>query len=737
MQKLWLDRETKSELDLKEVGTFRYAQHANDLLISYAIDDGDAKVWDVTDEDPPDELLFAMEEAPEVWAHGAMFDKAIHNGPAQLHLPRIELERWRCNMALAMSHALPGKLASLCNVLEVPTELAKDKDGKRLINLFTKPQPANRKARWATKYTHPEDWERFKAYAVSDIIAMRECHNRTPKWNWDESAVAEWHLDQRINERGFQCDIELIEAGVRAAVDEKARIGAEFRRLTNGVVDRPSLRKQFIAFVQDEFGITLPNTTADTFTQMIKSWDLDPRLQELMKLCIANNSTSTAKFAALRPAVDDDGRFRGGLQFAGASRTRRWAGRLFQPHNLPSRGLPPHEKIERYVADLKANVHDLMHDNLMWLGKASIRAVVIAPPSKKLPVADLSNIEGRVLSWVAGEEWKLQAFRDYDTILPGLDAKGEPNRKGPDLYKVTAASIIGGSPWDVKKVDRDVFGKVPDLASGYQGGVSGYQKFGKAYGVRMADHWVTMQRTLSKDLVERATWNLNKWGRQQLEDLDISEQEWLASETCKLAWRERHPATVRFWYDLQRAMTSAINNWGQVFKVGQFIKVRCVNYKKMKWLVVQLPSGRLLTYFDPHIVHKMRTERVSVSKTNEGTIIKVEVDEPSGSQLAYYGEASEEGKTTRQWVQVFTHGGKATGNVCQTIARDVLTPGLMEAERRGYLPVLSVHDEGVTETPDTDEYSAEELANIIATNLDWNQGLPLAAAGFDTYVYRK
>lgn len=701
--KLWLDRETWNEADLKVVGTFKYAETAEDLLISYAIDDGPARVWDCTAEDLHDELFHALQDADEVWAHNAMFDKAIHNGYAQVGLPAVELARWRCSMAMALSHALPGKLENLCHVLRVPSDMAKIKDGKRLINLFCKPQPANRKVRRATRISHPADWELFKGYAVGDIVAMRECVRRMPTWNWDDSAVAEWHADQRLNERGFQVDRELTQAGIRAAVTEKARIAVRFAELSNGAF-RPSQRAVFQKYLTERTGRIIEDTTAATFQVLMKD-DLPADVKEMMQLSMDSNKTSTAKYAALDPAVSTDGRFRGGLQFAGAGRTRRWAGRLFQAQNLPSRGLP--DDIESYIEHLKAGTHDLFFDDLMLYGKAALRGVVIVPKKKKMVVADLANIEGRVLAWVAGEAWKLDAFREYD------------GGTGPDLYNITAVSIIGGDPWKVEKKNRNAFGKVPDLASGYQGGVAGYQTFARAYGIKMADYWDVIQQMIKPTFVEKARDNLDSWGRPQLESLEISPTEWLASETCKLAWRARHPATEKFWYALGGAAKDAIKNWGQVFAVGAYIKVRCVTHRGQKWMVVRLPSGRFLTYFEPHII--------KTPKPNG------RIDET----IAYFGEASEEGKTMRQWVKVFTHGGKMTGNVCQTIARDILAPALITAERSGYLPILSVHDEILTEAPDTDDYSAAGLVEIMSANPVWTQGLPLAAAGFETYRYKK
>lgn len=986
MTLLWLDRETYCEEDLKAVGTYKYAESAEDLLISYALDDGPVRVWDATVEEMHDELWHAMDGgADEVWAHNAQFDKAIQNGPKQAWMPHIELTRWRCSMAMALSHALPASLAELCKVLKIPTDLAKLADGKKLVGLFTKPQPANRKIRRATRLTHPAEWARFKQYAANDISAMRECVKRMPRWNWDASAIAEWHLDQRINERGFQVDTELTKAGARAAIVEKERIATRFAELTNGAF-RPSQRALFQAYLNERLGKNLDNTQSGTLQILLRDKTLPADVREMMELAIASNKTSTAKYAALDPAVSADGRFRGGLQFAGAGRTRRWAGRLFQPQNLPSRGLPDAEVIEDYIDHLKMGSHALFFDNLMLLGAAALRGCVIPEPGKKIVVADLSNIEGRKLAWFAQEQWKLKAFKEFDAGT------------GPDLYNVTAVSIIGGDPWNVEKKNRNAFGKVPDLAclgadtqvltdrglvrmvdvttedklwdgvewvthegladngvrpvvnvdgieatpdhlintqgtwrqaqehvsnaanlaqalatglesfaslastwarsgacapswfsatagqnrtwsasatcetaeqhavtaaqkskpaelpsgtgatptcaqtkptagacsialhlasigaatqttartptteaeasecthpglktascssptclrlkggttrfsnstagmstkgtsratcglspdaktgttnepspsckhessiskrvydlvnagprhrflvksdsgwllvhnSGYQGGVAGYQTFARAYGVKMADFWGTIQENVNPGLIAKAKENLDAWGRPQLESLEIPELEWIASETCKLAWRARHPATVKFWYALGGAAKDAIRNPGAIFTVGPFLKLKVVVSAGQKWLVVRLPSGRFLTYFEPHLMQ-------------DGTI-------------AYFGESAEEGKTTRQWVRVFTHGGKMTGNVCQTSARDILAPALAVAEQKGYLPILSVHDEGLTEVPDTPAFSAQGLVDILSTNPDWAPGLPLAAAGFECYRYKK
>lgn len=710
MRTLWLDKETFSELDLTEVGGYKYAAHESTeiLLFAYALDDDRPDVWDVAADPfrPPQKLIDALED-PEVIciAHNANFDRTIL-GFNNIDLPCPPLERWRCTMAQALSHALPPSLTELCSVLNVPDEMVKQKDGRRLISLFTMPQAANRKIRRATAETHPDDWNKFIIYAAMDIVAMRECSKRMPTWNWNRSAIAEWHCDQRMNDRGFQVDTVLTKAGVVAAVEEKKRIATEFAEIVgNGI--RPSQRAQFLAYLNERFSLHLDNTRRDTFEQEMRDVGMDPTARRLMELSIASNKTSTAKYAALDTAVADDGRFRGGLQFAGASRTRRWAGRLFQGQNLPARGLPAAWLVETYIQTLKDGTHDVMFgDELMRYAAAALRGCVIVPPRKKQVVADLANIEGRMLSWLADEQWKLTAFREYDAGT------------GPDLYNITATSIIGGDPWKVGKKDRNVFGKVPDLACGYRGGVAGFQTFAHAYGVRMADHWVSIQKMIAAEHVERAVWGLKKWGRPQLESLEISETEWLASETCKLAWRGRHPATVRLWEDIEQGCMRAIRNWGSVQTINSKLKVGCVDHEGHRWMCIRLPSNRFLTYFNPTLRQEKMGDRVNWT-------------------ITYEGEAAEEGKTNRMWIDIFTHGGKITGNCCQTLSRDILAQALPEAEEAGYVPVLTVHDEAVTECEDDDRFDVAGLVRILSREREWAAGLPLSAAGFEGYRYKK
>jgi DNA polymerase len=320
--------------------------------------------------------------------------------------------------------------------------------------------------------------------------------------------------------------------------------------------------------------------------------------------------------------------------------------------------------------------------------------------AKKLVVSDLSNIEGRILAWIAGEEWKLQAFRDYDA------------GRGPDLYNVTAASILGGDPYDVSKKHRNVFGKVPDLACGYEGGVGAVQQFAKAYGVRMFDYWPTIQQSADEWTTDKARENYSSWGHAKAAELGIDTNEWVASETVKLMWRSRHPATRQLWYDCKDAMVSAIRSPGLVFTAGPYLTFQTVDHVSGRWLLVGLPSGRYLTYFDP----------------------RVDWD----NNITYMGMGDEDGNGgNRVWCRLYTYGGKTVENACQAIAGDILKASMPAIEATGYEIVLTVHDEDVTQTPDTPDYSADNLSALLASGADWSEGLPLSAAGFEAYRYKK
>ncbi len=545
MTTLFLDTETFSETPIKN-GTFRYAADAEVLVVAYAIDEGPVQVWDVTSgAKMPVELHAALcnRELP-ITAHNAQFDaNVLHlakNSDEVMRAAGENVERWRCTMAQALSHSLPAKLSALGAVLHLPAEMLKDEGGE-LIHLFCKPLTRGDLKR-ATAKTHPEQWQRFLRYAGQDIVAMRECARRMPKWNWQARDIACWHLDQRINRRGFAVDVDLAEGAIRLCTREAKDNAAKTEMLTGGAVEKVTQRDRLMKHVLAEHGVDLPDLRATTLERRIEDPDLPWAVRELLALRLSGSKNSISKYRTLLRAVSADGRLRGGLQFRGAARTGRDAGRLFQPQNLPR---PEHKPatVEAWIGALKAGATDLLGFDDVQLAGDALRGCIVAAPGCKIVQADFSNIEGRIVAWYADERWKLDAFRAFD--------RGE----GEDLYKITYGRAFNVDPSTVDKQQRDR-GKVIDLAGGFQGWVGACMTFASLYRI-----------DLDEDTAAR----------------------WMGQ------WRDAHPEVVRLWYRIDECARLAIQNPDKVFEVNDKIRLA----RRGPWLKVQLPSGRILSY--PHV----------------------------------------------------------------------------------------------------------------------------------------
>src|SRR5690606_5575742 len=205
----------------------------------------------------------------------------------------------------------------------------------QLIQLFCKPQPANRAHRRATSETHPEKWAEFLAYAKNDILAMRELRKKMPKWNYRNSELALWHLDQTINDRGVCIDMDLVQSAMEAVEKAQKVLAKQTKEMTNGEVEAATQRDAMLKHILDAHGVSLPDMQKATLERRLNDDSLPLAVRELIAIRLQASTTSTAKYKALSLGTNSDGRLRGTLQFNGASRTGRWAGRLFQPQNLP------------------------------------------------------------------------------------------------------------------------------------------------------------------------------------------------------------------------------------------------------------------------------------------------------------------------------------------------------------------------------------------------------------------
>lgn len=709
---LFIDSETFSETPLGH-GTHRYAEGAEVMLLPYAWNHDPVTVLEFPARGDVEELLDYADVI--VGQNFGNFDTTVF-----LHALGIDVppEKVFDTMACALSHSLPGSLGALCEILGVPAELAKSKEGKQLISLFCKPQPKGRKLRRATKATHPAEWTRFRdVYAPGDVTSMQSLYyDKLPRWNFDIGKPEHrlWCLDYKINKRGVRVDLALAEAAIAASNAEKAILNARTSEVTRGAVEKATQRDALLKHLVEEYGVELPDMTKATLERRIEDPDLPEPVRELLSMRLLVSTTSASKYKRLIDGVSSDGILRGLLQFCGALRTGRWAGRLFQPQNLP-RPVIEHiaqtlgcsekeaeddermiEYIELGIAALKGGYADLIIDDVIILCINLVRSVMFARDGKKLCVADLSNIEGRTLAWLAGEEWKLDAFRDFD------------NGTGEDLYKITAGRILNKPAKEVTKGERQVSGKVSELALGYQGAVGAFTKMAALYGV---------------ELEEDAVIKIVK------------------------GWRKANPAIASFWYAMEDAARKATENPGQVFAINK-IRFR----RDGAWLKMRLPSDRFLCYPSPRIEDVktpckqcdgdkvilpegapddrfLRSENPHAVRcpTCKGTGFKWR------SQLTYMGVD----QYTRKWTRIKTYGGKLVENATQAVARDVLAAGMLAADKAGFDVLLSVHDELITEADKDGLLTSRDLEACMVSQLGWTAGLPLAAAGFEAERYRK
>lgn len=354
--RLFIDSETYSETPIA-YGTYRYIQDTELMIVTWAVDDDPVRTWDATDGSPmPDDLAMAMIECDTIEAHNAMFDRGVFSN----HYPDLcpPIKKWRCSMVKALSHSLPGSLDKLCDILQIPTDKAKHKAGKELLMLFCKPRPKNSKLRRATRETHPAEWARFLAYAGADIEAMRAVDAKLPEWNYKGKELALWHLDQKINDRGFAVDLDLVHGAIKAIDLEQERLADETYGMTGGEVASATKRDALLEHILAEYHVTLPDLQGATLERRINDPDLPEELRELLRNRQQSTTTSTAKYRAIARGATG-GRLRGTMQFNGAGRTGRWAHRGAQPGNMPRPTLPA-EEIEVGIEFIKKGIVDLL-----------------------------------------------------------------------------------------------------------------------------------------------------------------------------------------------------------------------------------------------------------------------------------------------------------------------------------------------------------------------------------------
>ena len=687
---LYADLETYSKIDLKQAGAFRYAEDAEVLLFGYAVDDAPARVWECQRTLMPADLKQALDEVMSgkrkiVFHNGMLFDVPLLHRALNIQIP---LESVIDTMVLAYQHGLIGALGDLSVLFRMPADKAKLREGDRLVRRFCMPQKYASFERW-TAEADPFGWAGFVRYCKQDVEAERELYKKLPKFNATEWEHRIQVLDAEINYRGIGMDVELAKAAIASWESYKKRLAKKTQKITGRKVLSAAQTAALSEFIEKTYDRKLETLRTTELESRIEDPTTPEPMKELLRIRLQSTRTSTQKFKALLNAVNSDGRIRGCLQFRGAFRTGRWSGRRLQPQNMPRPSMS-NDEINFAIDCLKDGTFSTWFENPSAVLPNLIRGVIVAPKGKKLVVADYSNVEGRVLAWLAGEEWKLQAFRDFDA------------GHGHDLYKVTYGKTFNVDPGSVTKPQRQM-GKVLELALGYGGGAGAFVTFASGFGIDLNALARSVKDAIAP-MVWREAWDAYDFFLEKKLTAGLEKEVFVACDAVKRAWRSANSKIVEFWSSVGDAVSNAVTS-------GVTTQVGVLNIGlKGNYLVIQLPSGRYLSYPSPRI-------------EDDGT-------------FTYMGLNSYAPKA-KKWQRIRSYGPKVVENITQSVACDLLAEGLLRLDAAGYKTVLTVHDEAICEVPDTPEYSFQKMEHLMAALPDWAPGLPLVAAGYEAHRYRK
>lgn len=533
-----LDFETYSELDVTEVGSWRYAEDPSTevLCLSWSIDDGPVELWLPGDPLPP-ALRAAIEAGATMDAHNTQFERAVWEAiMVPLYgWPEVQPTQWDCTMARAASRALPLGLDDVGPAVNLPTQ--KDKAGKALLRLLAGPQKVTKKQphRRLTPDLRPDEFKRLYLYCQQDVATERDLRRFLGPLPAAERRV--WLLDQEINRRGVAVDMQAVEAAIAVVSQVETRLTAELISITGGAITTHNQGERILKWL-GERGVGLPNLQAETVGEAIKVTEGEARRVLELRSILAK--ASTAKLQRFALSVCSDGRVRGLLQYHGAF-TGRWAGRIVQPQNFPR---PAVERATGREWDLLIDSIltrdvewlDMIYGDAMLAVADALRPMLVAGRGRQLVAGDLSAIEAVGLACRAGQESKIDVFR-----------------KGLDPYCFAATNVFGYPVLNKKTHPKErQIGKICELAFGYGGGVGAWRNF------------------------------------------DSSDRPDEEIEGYRDAWRAGHPMVVELWRGLERAAIRAVAN------PGQDHEFRGVLYRMQgDWLICRLASGRAICYYGP------------------------------------------------------------------------------------------------------------------------------------------
>ena len=534
MKSIGIDIETFSSVDLAKSGVYRYVQSPDFtvLLLAYTFDGATYNIVDFASGDTlPYEVLIALRDPYTTkTAHNANFERTCLAKFLGFAMPP---QQWSCTMAKAAQVGLPLGLDAVASVLKLTDQ--KDKEGKALIRYFCvpcKPTKTNGGRTRNLPQHDPEKWQKFKEYCIQDVRVEQAVRSKIDWFEVPKMEVDLWNLDQKINDRGVLVDPVFIRQAIGIDQTYREQMISEAVQITG--LDNPNSVSQLKTWLETETDTEILSLNKEKTTELLESVPEGPA-KKVLEIRQKISKTSVKKYASMINCLGDDHRVRGLLQYYGANRTGRWAGRLIQVQNLPQNKISDLELARTVAREGDGDLLSLLYDNTSDILSQLIRTAFVSPEGYSLLPTDFSAIEARVLAWLAGETWRLDVFKTHGKIYEASASQ---------MFKVPLDSIGKGSPLRQK-------GKVAELALGYQGGPGALVAMG----------------ALKMGIPE--------------EELPVLVN----------AWRKANPKIVRYWYTVQDACKEAIGT-GEPQSLPHGIKV----FMKKGAMLITLPSGRQLSY---------------------------------------------------------------------------------------------------------------------------------------------
>lgn len=549
---LSIDLETFSSVSIKKAGAQAYLRSPDFeiLLFAYSLDGGPSTVIDLACGEKVPWWLYDALINPDYIKHA--YNAAFEWGCLSRYMGvKLSPSQWRDTMLHSLYCGYPASLDAAGRALGLPEDKQKLNTGKALIRYFCVPCKATKSNGQRTRnlpHHDPDKWRLFKEYNAQDVVSEMEIEQRLSAFPVPDFVQKQWETDLLINDRGVAVDMDFVHGALALGETVRSTLTKEAKELTG--LFNPNSVKQLAQWLEAETGEEVSSLRKETVAALLGRDANSEAVQRMLEIRQELGKSSTKKYDAIQNCVCPDGRVRGLLQFYGANRTGRWAGRLVQVQNLPRTYTEPLELARDFVREQRLNaiqvVYGKPNDTLSQL----IRTAFIAAPGNVLIDADFSAIEARVISWLADQEWRLEVFRTHGKI-----------------YEASASQMFGVPIERIKKGNPEYSlrqrGKVAELALGYQGGVAAMRNMDTGHQLdSLSDDEI-------KDIVNR--------------------------------WRDTNPKIRDLWYAFDTAAVSVIQNGGSV-------NVRCCTVARehdqtqgISYLTIRLPSGRKLYYVDPGV----------------------------------------------------------------------------------------------------------------------------------------